>query len=374
MNNKKVSAIPLTWRAVGGAITFAANMLFGRMLNLPSPRGPLVLTWLLTYDCNLSCKFCSTHKVKKNFPEDVSLDRALEIADEIGRIGTWVVGFTGGEVFLSPILFPLIQRLKSYGVVVYIITNGLDLKENTEAIISSGVDYIVVSIDSHIPESHDNIRNHDGLFQKVFENINYFKSQRKGLRPLIKTRTVLHKENLENINQTLQYLDDIVDIVTVQPIVYGYINHPHSKKKEQMDSMVFSDTADEKQSAIDMLAKIAQRRAELKSFYYRNIPTFWFDPESLANEVHCWSPFIRLTLEPNGAVRYCQSCEKFAGVLGNIKEQSIMEIWNCQEMIRQREILRTHNNNCICWSSDTAFNATLHEKWIFNKIPIFRKK
>ena len=60
--------------------------------------------------------------------------------------------------------------------------------------------------------------------------------------------------------------------------------------------------------------------------------------------------------------------------LGNIKNNSLLEIWNSSEMIRQREIIRNHKNNCICWTQDTAFNAILDGVPLLDKLPVLNKK
>jgi MoaA/NifB/PqqE/SkfB family radical SAM enzyme len=87
------------------------------------------VTWLPTFDCNAYCQFCGTHILHKKTPEALSRERSLEIAEEIGRSKTWVVGFTGGEVLLWPFLFDVIRILKQHHVIVYIVTNGLLLEK-----------------------------------------------------------------------------------------------------------------------------------------------------------------------------------------------------------------------------------------------------
>jgi len=129
--------------------------------------------------------------MNKRYPEDLSLERALEIAHEIGKAKTWVVGFTGGEVLLWPHLFAVIKVLKQYKVRVYLITNGLLLKKNAERIIETGVDTVVVSLDSLIAEEHDNNRRVDGIYNSAIEGIECLKVKRKSQKPIIKSTTVL---------------------------------------------------------------------------------------------------------------------------------------------------------------------------------------
>ena len=201
--------VPASSRLFSACITLTANILFGRILNLKIPRGPLVVTWLVTFDCNAFCGFCGTHTLKKKFPETISLSRALEIADEIADAGTWVVGFTGGEVFMSPLLFPLIERLKQRGLVVYIVTNGLNLKDHAAKLVELKVDFIQVSLDYSQASKHDHNRKVRGLFKSALEGIEEIKKIRKSNIPVIKSNTVIMKDNLDSIDEILDYLESL---------------------------------------------------------------------------------------------------------------------------------------------------------------------
>lgn len=167
----KIVPIPITGRALTAGVTLFTNLIYTRLLNRPSPRGPLFVTWVPSFDCNAFCRFCGTHTSHKQQPEDLPLKRCLEIADEIGRAKTWVVGFSGGEVLLWPYLFDVIRELKKHNIVVYIVTNGMLLEDFVDEILSSGVDYVVVSIDSDQAAEHDDVRQLFGLYAKAVKGM-----------------------------------------------------------------------------------------------------------------------------------------------------------------------------------------------------------
>ncbi|SVE32884.1 uncharacterized protein METZ01_LOCUS485738, partial [marine metagenome] len=231
--------VPASSRLFSAFITLTANILFGRILNLKIPRGPLVVTWLVTFDCNAFCGFCGTHTLKKKFPETISLSRALEIADEIADAGTWVVGFTGGEVFMSPLLFPLIERLKQRGLVVYIVTNGLNLKNHAAKLVELKVDFIQVSLDYSQASKHDYNRKVRGLFKSALEGIEEIKKIRKSNIPVIKSNTVIMKDNLDSIDEILDYLETVVDKAHAQPISFEYESSPHHRGINRMKNYIF---------------------------------------------------------------------------------------------------------------------------------------
>lgn len=341
-------------RLPSGVVTFAAGMLWGRILNRPIPRGPLFLTWHLTFDCNAYCSFCSTHKVHKRHPPAMTLERALALADEIADAGTWVVGFTGGEVLLSPLLFPVIRRLKARGLTCYIVTNGLLLEANAQAVVDSGVDYVTVSIDSDRPAEHDRNRHVEGLFEAAMRGIDAVKARRAGKRPLLKTTTVITSWNLERMVPILDMLRDRVDFAGIQPVTWGYRDHPHGKSREQLHRHAFRD--DERSRVEEGFARLTERRPEFRNRYFRSIPTYWFDPDALLARTPCWSPFLRLSIMPDGNVVHCAA--RFPNV-GNVDRESLMTVWNSPAMLAQRDLVRRRRNGCICWSQDSSFNALM---------------
>jgi len=134
--NKKIFqnnfTFPINSKLLSAGVTFLSNIIRTRIFNIDDTRGPLFITWMCTYKCNANCHFCATHQLSKRYPDSLDQKQAIEIAHQIGKNKTWVVGFTGGEVLLWPHLFEVIKVLKKYNIVVYIITNGLLLKKYAE--------------------------------------------------------------------------------------------------------------------------------------------------------------------------------------------------------------------------------------------------
>ncbi|MDD4900819.1 MAG: radical SAM protein [Patescibacteria group bacterium] len=352
------------------SVTFLSNIVRTKIFNIDAKRGPLFISWLCTYRCNANCRFCNTHEMNKRYPEGLSLKRALEIAHEIGRAKTWVVGFTGGEVLLWPYLFDVIKVLKQYGVKVYFITNGLLLKKNAEKIIEAGVDTVVVSLDDLSAAEHDDNRRVPGIYNLAIEGIKFLKTNRKGQKPIIKSTTVLSKKTYPKIEQIISHLAELVDVTAVQPVVTGYANGPHDISQTEKSS--FLPEPGKKRLVEEAILRLTRRYPAFNNFYFKNISTYWFNPEKLL-KINCWSPFLRLLIMPDGSVSHCPVNPKYSTV-GNLKSLSLMEAWNSQAIKRQREEIRRHNNNCVCWSQDTSFNAFLHGLPLINKLPIFKNK
>jgi len=294
------------------------------------------------------------------------IERALEIADEIADAGTWAVGFTGGEVFLSPLLFPLVERLKSRGVVVYIVTNGIGLAKYAQRLVELEVDVIQVSLDFADAELHDRNRKVGGLYEGALAGLREIKRLRKKRKPIIKTNTVVMKENIDDIDIILSKLESLVDYVYAQPISYGMKNSPHNRGRERIYKYVFEK--DEEASIRETYNAQLLHRAGFSGRYYREVPDYWFNPQYLAETTPCWAPFLRLMIQPTGEVLHCGANDDF-GVVGDLKTSSLMSAWNSPAMRQQRAIIGAKKNNCICWSRDTSFNAAIKSVPLVNDLP-----
>src|SRR5579885_3678079 len=71
--------------------------------------------------CNLACGYCNEYdKVSKPVP----LEEMYRRIDHLGRLGTAMVGISGGEPLTHPELDDIIRRIRKNGAIAGMITNG----------------------------------------------------------------------------------------------------------------------------------------------------------------------------------------------------------------------------------------------------------
>jgi MoaA/NifB/PqqE/SkfB family radical SAM enzyme len=233
------------------------------------------------------------------------------------------------------------------------------------------VDYVVVSLDFDDPQEHNDNRKFAGLFESAVSGIEELKRLRRNGRPGIRTNTVLMKENLARAGEILDYLDGIVDDVHVQPISYGLENNPHNRGRERIYKYVFDES--ERAETERHLEEQVLSRKSFANNYFRKIKDYWFEPEKLAQKTPCWAPFLRMLIQPTGEVLHCAANSEF-GVVGNLTDQALMEVWNGDQLRGDREIIGRKKNNCICWSRDTSFNSFMDDLPLANRLPYLGKK
>ena len=100
--------------------------------------------------CNLSCEYCNEYdKVSPPVPTDEMLRRI----DHLARLGTAMVGISGGEPLTHPDLDEIIRRIRKHGMIAGMITNGyLLMPDRIERLNRAGLDHMQISIDNIQPD------------------------------------------------------------------------------------------------------------------------------------------------------------------------------------------------------------------------------
>lgn len=158
----------------------------------------------LTRLCNLNCSYCYSssgpfQKSKLEFKD------VIQLIDDAFDLGCLWVDFTGGE----PLGYKGWEEIFTYtaqkGMVVSIHSNGVLLTEaNVKKLKSAGVRKVQVSLDSHIPEVHDEARKLKGAYLKSTTGI---QNCLNANIPVI-ISMVAHKGNQDHFVEAVEYLGD----------------------------------------------------------------------------------------------------------------------------------------------------------------------
>ena len=100
--------------------------------------------------CNLSCAYCNEYD---KVSEPVPLPEMLRRIDRLGRLGTAMIGISGGEPLTHPELDEMIRRIRRTGAIAGVITNGYLLNvDRIERLNKAGLDHMQISIDNLVPD------------------------------------------------------------------------------------------------------------------------------------------------------------------------------------------------------------------------------
>jgi MoaA/NifB/PqqE/SkfB family radical SAM enzyme len=156
--------------------------------------GPVVYLKLgLTFRCQLSCRHCCSANYPWAGRSELTTEEAKDVLDQCYK--PLVVHFFGGEPTLRSDLIELIEYAAERSVFVFFDTNGLLIsKEYAERLKTSGLELLHVSIDSPVPQKHDEYRGLEGCFDRAVQGVK--NALDAGLKCAISTYAT--RENLEN--------------------------------------------------------------------------------------------------------------------------------------------------------------------------------
>ena len=324
-----------------------------------APEVPHFMVYEPTLLCNLHCSFCYVADILN--PSDWrSRELSLEELDGIFfENGLKAVNITGGEPFVRKNLLSIFELLQKKGMHCdYITTNATMLTEekvqSLGALAASGfLRHISVSIDGP-EEFHDEVRGLKGAFQKTTTNIKRLRKafRENGVPPRISVNTTLNQGNVhlfpriidavaelgvtligvnhlmfathQEINDTLAILGEtdpelISTLVTDDPGI-----EPRAVPKVLEEAVAYG-----KSKGVTINWRPAQSFSAMENYYTPNYPL----------KGQCFYPFFGGRITYDGKVQFCPFIRT---EMGDLRKQSLAEIWNGPKFVDYRKKLLDH--------------------------------
>lgn len=243
-----------------------------------------------TTRCNLACNHCpnSTLSKDKNWGGDMDFDLYKKIIDEIAKENPKITvrPFNSGEPLVRGDMEKMITYAKRKRIKnVSINTNGVLLTEKRALnILNAKLDHIEFSVDAFSRETFIKIKNMD-LYERVIENIERLIDLKNKTHSKIRISVsfVKQKDNYHEVKDFYNYWKNKIDLVTIREYhQHGNLVDEHGNYKES------------------------------KIKYRQPCPYLW----------------DRMIIEYNGKVRFCEADWKVQYPIGNIRNQTVREIWN----------------------------------------------
>ncbi len=152
---------------VGRIIKNYANIIFLRKQMLRS------IQMDMGYECQLDCKHCYSHKMKRKDKKLLNVDEMKKIVDDSIELGALHFCLSGGEPLLyEKRLLELIRHIESRGRYSAMVTNAYALDDiMLEKLKDAGLKMMVVSIGSHDANKHDEHRGKKGSYAKAVKAV-----------------------------------------------------------------------------------------------------------------------------------------------------------------------------------------------------------
>ena len=253
---------------------------------------PLLVDIELASVCNLTCPMCYT--ITDEFKKAVNATRMdfdlyKKIIDEIGGKVPAIRLSLRGEATLHTKFIECISYAKEKGIKeVSLLTHGGKLTlPYFQKMVEAGIDWITISIDG-ISDTYENIRKplkFNDLLKKI-QAIKQYKDQLGLHRPVIKVQGIwpaIEKSGVDNYYKTLE---PWTDLVAFNPLIDYLSNDKHIEYLEHFT---------------------------------------------------CPQQYQRLVIGADGLVMKCSNDEENREQIGDIKKQTVHEIWHGEAMQKVRD-------------------------------------
>lgn len=316
---------------------------------------PKSLDLSLTGKCNLKCAYCFYNN-EMTSRSDLDQEVWLSFFDELGRLAVRDVNLSGGEVFLRPDLWELIDGLIANRMRYSITTNGTLITEKTLQAFTQGkrrirLNSIQVSIDGSCAAVHDKSRG-NGSFKKAVRGLRLLKEADLP----VTVRVTINRHNVQDlVNIARLLLDDICighfGTNDAMPMGSGCANQPDISLTPQQQIQAMHSLAGLANKYNGRVVATAGPLAKWRSYqemeHARKTgekPTRWL----MGYLTSCGCVFNKLSVHHDGIITPCNMLTQLE--LGKINVNSLRKIWRNHPTLKalkdRRTIPMTHVQGC----------------------------
>ncbi len=271
---------------------------------------PINIQFELTRKCNLRCKFC----YNDNANIFLDKDTVIKTIDDAVKLGSYMLSLTGGEPLIHPDFYEIALHGKKRGYLLIIQTNALIIDEK-EANKIADLRPVAVDISLHgaTEKTHDFITSVKGSFNKVMVAIKYLKE----LNCPIRLKVPITKYNQEEIDKIKEISESIGCYVVFDPFISPGLRgdlKPLDYKPDfkKLNSYIEYTVMDNEGDLIELHQK------------------------DLEGPV-CGMGRTLVAISAEGDVR---ACMRIPISLGNIYNDSIINIWNKSEELKKLRAIK----------------------------------
>jgi radical SAM protein with 4Fe4S-binding SPASM domain len=173
-----------------------------RSLETPSSEKfiPLVMSWNITRKCNLKCSHCYINADNNELCNELTTEEAKQLIDQISEVSRPLLILSGGEPLLRRDVFELIRYGAGKGLRMGLGSNGALIDDSVaKNLKAAGVKTVSISLDSSIPQKHDDFRGVEGSWRKAICAIKALRE--KGV--LVQVNTTVTRQNLGEIDEIM---------------------------------------------------------------------------------------------------------------------------------------------------------------------------
>lgn len=255
--------------------------------------------------CNLNCSFCPCNMSayrKEERHKIMDMNLFTKIVDDLKEFPSKikvVYLFAFGEPLLNKKLCEMIRTLKKANICeeIRLYTNGILLnKERNRELVDSGIDLIRISLNGLNAGDYKEICGCNLDYDSFYENIKDLYAVSRGKAKLAVRASNAFMRETEHTEKFFELYSPIADYVFIEDIIGGVW--------AQFEEI-----------------KLPQNVIVQNNWDYQK-----------RNHDICTYTFTTMTIHSNGLVSPCCTDWKFGAMYGDVREESLVELWNSAKL------------------------------------------
>ncbi len=295
---------------------------------------PLSVQLDLTYRCNERCIHCYLDHEDHG---EMTPAEILGLLDQLAAAGVFFLNVSGGEIFMRPDLFTIIEHARKLQFSVKLKTNGVMIREaKARRIAALGVEAVQISLYSHDAATHDEITKLRGSFKRTVEGARLLRDA--GVKVIF--ANVLMQQNADHYKQVQALAAEMGIRYEVDATITPMMDGDRGIVALNMDggrlAAIMHDTTLLGDQAERLLA--APSGPNPLDEAYKTLP--------------CSAGHTACYVSPYGDVF---PCVQFPFKVGNVREQAFIDIWKHSPQLNEVRAIRVSDlegcSSCVHGSS-----------------------
>ncbi|HYP88039.1 MAG TPA: radical SAM protein [Polyangiaceae bacterium] len=290
---------------------------------------PIYCVWEITLRCDLACRHCGSRAGHER-QDELTTAECLDLVRQMAELGVMEITLIGGEAYLRDDWLDIVREIRRFGMSCTMTSGGRGMTpERARAAKEAGLESVSISIDGN-EETHDRLRGVKGSYRSAFSAMDYLREA--GVR--VSTNTQINRLTLPELPELLEALA------------------AHGGHSWQLQLTVpMGRAADEPEvlfqpyemlELFPLLGQLKSRADELGVRIWPGNNIGYFGPYESAlkgtlprgHMASCGAGRSTLGIEADGAIKGCPSLPTEAWTGGNIRDNSLRDIWERSAPLR----------------------------------------
>ena len=290
------------------------------------PQTPLMVNYMVTEKCNTNCIYCYA---KRDTRIEMSTSEVIKIINDLSVSGVINLTITGGDIFAREDWYEIISTSQKAGFSYLISTKTILGKEDIIKLKNLGIPRIQFSLDAI---SVDILQEMINVKRNYVENLKVMFKQCTLYGIDISLRTVLCKQNT-----TIEEIEKLCSFVEYNPCIVCWTITPAFYSENKKDYNRYSVDND---NLVKVLSYLRKRKIRIRPLFNK-LSTDGYKLQRASsvekfvetNQI-CYANTYSISILPSGDCTICEMLyyNRFF-ILGNIKEQKLIDIWNSEKAI-----------------------------------------